>query len=69
MNERLNRPVARETATAPIFQARHVCPLYPDCQCADDCTAGGERRRALFLTLVALTAALAAGLVLWSFRT
>jgi len=70
MNERLNRPAAREIATAPIFQSepRHVCPLYPDCECADDCTAGGARRRAqaVFLTLVALTAALAAGLVLWS---
>jgi hypothetical protein len=70
MNERLNRPVAREIATAPIFQGepRHVCPLYPDCECSSDCTAGAQRRRAIAIAkcLAVAAVAIAAGLIIWS---
>ncbi|TIN82674.1 hypothetical protein [Mesorhizobium sp.] len=70
MNERLNRASAREIITVPPHgEPQLVCPLWPDCDCQSDCTAGKERRRAqhIFLGLVGLTAAIGAGLVLWSF--
>jgi hypothetical protein len=72
MNERLNRATRRETIV-PVFQGepRHTCALYPDCECGSDCTAGDERRRAIAIAigLAVLTAALAAGLVIWSLHT
>ncbi|MDG4903165.1 hypothetical protein P9279_21895 [Mesorhizobium sp. WSM4962] len=50
MNERLNRASAREIITVPPHgEPQLVCPLWPDCDCRSDCTAGGERRRALWI--------------------
>ena len=51
------------------YELKIVCPFHPECECESGCTAGGDRRRAqiAFLALVALTAAIGAGVVLWSF--
>lgn len=71
MSERLNRMPARERVAAPVFhtEPRAVCPLHPDCECDDLCIAGADARRAqaIFLALVGTAAAIAAGLILWSF--
>ncbi|RWK12504.1 hypothetical protein [Mesorhizobium sp.] len=70
MSARLNRGSAREIITVPPHGEPHsVCALWPECECQADCIAGGERRRAqwAFLGLVGFTAAIGAGLILWSY--
>lgn len=71
MNARLNHAAQRETITVPPDgKPQVVCPLWPDCDCAADCVAGGDVRRAqrIFLALVGLAAAIGGGLILWSLR-
>jgi len=55
-------------AVPPDGAPQLVCPLWPDCECAADCTAGSAPRRArrVFLALAFATLAIATGLILWS---
>lgn len=84
MNPRLNqRPVSQRHVDLPTGQAFRTitvpgiekpnltCPLWPDCDCETDCTAGNERAgrvRWLLYALVAATAVIGAGLLYAALR-